>query len=310
MLTTDDLKQFKKITGFDLPTYFQKSVDFIKTDFNVISNYYRGLSESISSSPFTFFDEVNSLTKECLQQFYINRDRFNHSKWWDILEQVEEFDSRFMTLKNMNRWSRSSAKNFGFDANPRFDYVMTQKQTLERISRDFLKSNNSQDDWFDIAKDNNLIEEDYTSSGGNNIKLTLSKQLINFDITSVADTIVEKSVYGKDINKYITFLDDDLEVLSYEETILQAADILVSLKKGDNPERPDLGIQKSVVLGVSKANFNMPILSRQLQSTFATDDSLKNFTIKNVTFESDVAYIDYSVQTRLGEVIEQSMVLQ
>lgn len=309
MVGIKEIKEFERITGFNLLDYFQRCQYVISNDYNLISDYYKGMVDSIGADSFKRFELVDGLTKECLQQFYINSDKFNNLKWWDILEQIEELDSRFMTLKNMNRWARSSAKNFGFDTNPRFDYVLTQKQTLERISSDFLKSDNSNDDWFDIAIDNDLIEEDYTSDGGTIMKLTLPKQLINFDITSIADVIEEKSVYGKDLNKYITFENDDLQVLSYEDTILQASDILVSLKKGDNPDQPQIGLQRSVLLGVSKSNFNIPILTRQLTETFKTDDSMKNFTINDVKFNQDMVEIQYSVQTRLGEVINQSSIL-
>ena len=309
-ITIETLNEFKKLTGFDMFTYLQKCQFFLANDYPKISDYFKGKFENVSADSFKRFEIIYSETRNCLEMFFLNKENLNNVKWWLLLEQIEELDSRFLTLSNMNRWARSSIKNFGWNENPQFDYVLPQNQTLERISRDILKDDNSDDDWFDIARANNLTEDDYSSDGGNKIKLGLSRAAINFNITSVVDIIDGITVYGKDIKKHLEIQDDDIVVLGYEDTILQAAQILAGMKKGDNPDQPQMGLQRSIFVGSNQTQFNFPILNRQMSETFNSDDSLKDFKIDNIEFESDVANISYSVKTRLGEVINESTILQ
>ena len=64
-----------------------------------------------------------------------------------------------------------------------------------------------------------------------------------------------------------------------------------------------------LIIGQSRASLNFPIITRQLNQTIATDDSLKNFTINSVTYDQDNLYVDFTVQTRLGEVLADQLAL-
>jgi hypothetical protein len=92
-------------------------------------------------------------------------------------------------------------------------------------------------------------------------------------------------------------------VLGYDDTIRQAVDILVNLKKNDNPDNPNHGLQSGLVAGTNRALFNFPVIIRQKSQDFANDDTLKNFRIINLSRDQDNMMMDYEVQTRLNEVL-------
>lgn len=304
-LTIDTLREFKKITSKDIELFFHKTVSFFSIEYNDIVAYYSGELKNISSEPFEIFEKIKRECSELFSSFQSHSKQLNNVKWWLLLEQLEEIDSRLQSLNNINRWSKSSLTKIGYSSDLSVQYTLKQNQTLEKVSSDILKSTDSEK-WVDLAIKNNLIEEDYSSEGGIDIQLQFPQINQGIEINSVVDVMIGKSIYGKDLFKKLEFVtaEDDLCVLGYDETILQSADILSLLKKGDNPDFPEQGLQSAVVIGANQAMLNFPVISRQMQETFATDDSLQNFTIIDIATKEDNLSISYEVQTRLNETYD------
>jgi hypothetical protein len=303
------LSEFKQITGKDIAGYFINAMRFFNGDYSTIVNYYSGITSTISSKPFANFDTLKQQNKDVLETFKEHSRQFNNLKWFLLIEQIEEVDNRLQTLSKINKWARSSLTKVAYDPSFQVEYVMKQNQTLENVASNIEGSQNPNDDWVDIALQNRLSEEDYTPEGGTNVNLSFKRLNVNFNINAVVDVISGKSVYGKDINRQLQFDGDnnDLKVLGYDDTILQAADILANLRKGDNPDNPDHGLQANVIAGGNKAIFNFPVITRQMSASFSNDDTLKNFTINNLSIDQDNLACDYTVATRIGEVIQNGV---
>jgi hypothetical protein len=305
-LNSEIIEEFKKITGKDIFLYFNNATVFFSGDYNTIVDYYSGNLDSISSIPFSNFELLDRQNKEIFEIFKEHSRQFNNLKWWLLIEQIEEIDNRLKTLRKINKWARSSLTNVAYDPSIQREYVLKQNQTLENIASNIVGSTNPNDDWVNIAVSNRIEEEDYTNDGGNNIKISFQRSNRNFTVNSVVDVISGKSIYGKDLYRKIQFDEDaeDLKVLNYDETILQAVNILSNLRKNDNPDNPNDGLQSTLVAGSNKAVFNFPIIVRQMSQTFAKDDTLKNFTINDIKIDQDNLFLTYSVQTRLDETIQ------
>lgn len=304
-LTSDILDEYKRITGRDISSYFDNVVQFFNSDYLTIVNYYTGKTSTITSIPFKNFDTVEKQNQDVFETWHKHSKQFTNSKWWLLIEQIEEIDNRLKTLRNINKWARSSITKVAYNPTFQLNYTLKQNQTLENVSASVVGSDNANDDWINIAIDNRIAEEDYTSSGGNDLQLKFNRINGSFAINSVVDVIQGKSIYGKDINKSFGFdsATNDLKVLSYDDTILQAASILYNLKKNDNPDNPNAGLQTNLAVGQNRALFNFPIIIRQKTQSFANDDTFKNLNISNLTINQDNVFTDYTVETRLGEVI-------
>jgi hypothetical protein len=178
---------------------------------------------------------------------------------------------------------------------------------LEQVSGNVAGSLNPNDEWADLAIKNRLEEEDYSNDGGTDLKITFNRGNAGLKVNAVVDVIQGKSIYGKDVYRKIQWVKDNgflnLKVLSYDDTIMQAIDILANLKKNDNPDNPNNGLQSNIVVGSNRALFNFPVIIRQMSQTFANDDTLKNFKINNLSRDQDNMVMDYAVQTRLDEVV-------
>lgn len=306
----DILDEFQLMTGKNLREFFSKALLFFTSDYPAIVEYFSGKRKDISSLPFENFTFIKQELDSCFTLFQLFSNNMKDSRWWILLDQLEEIDSRLLTLASINRWARSSATSTSYSPTVQIDYVLLQNETLETVSKNVLGDANPQDDWVNIALSNDLEEEDYSFEGGNPLRLQLDS-LVNLGITvnSVVDTIIGKSIYGRDLTKYISFENDDLTSLQYDDTIKQAADILSKLRKGDNPNFPNLGIQSTAVIGANRNLMNFPIISRQMNEVFNSDDTFKNFQMVNLSISEDNLTCAIKVTTRLNEVESYNLVL-
>lgn len=309
------IEDFKTLTSKDIAPFLKRCISFFSTEYPAIVDFYTGKKRKVKSEDFKKFALLEDEKNQIFEIFDAHSQAMKNSKWWALVEELESIDSQLSTLRHINKWARSSLTTVGYSPYMQIEYVLNQNETLERVSKDVMQSQ-SLDSWVDIAIDNRLEEEDYTIEGGNLINLYFERNNNTYKVLSVVDIIRGKSIYGKDIDKTLHFATvdpvegyGDVVVLDYDETILQAVSILILLKRNSNPDAPNSGLQSTIAIGGNRATLNFPILNRQLTATFATDDTLKNFIIKNIEFKQDQLLIDYTVQTRLDEVINQQDIL-
>lgn len=310
-ITKDILQEFKKITNNDVEQYINNAVAFFSYSYNKLVDFYSGKSAQIEKRSFTELSLLESQTQELFATFFNFQNRLSNAKWWILLEIIEEIDSRLQTARNINKWSKSSLTKVAYDPSLQVSYILKKSQTLERVAQDVLQTANPNDDWAGIATANNIKEEDYTINGGTQVQLKIPRVSQGIAIDSVVDTMVGKNIYGKDLDRFISYdtQEEDLTVLSPDDTVFQSVDILSNLKQNDNPDYPSDGLQSAVIAGNNRTALNFPIISRQIGSTFATDDSLKDFTINSINIDGTALNIEYEVYTRLNESIrEQALV--
>lgn len=313
-LDKDILNEFEEITQKNVIDFLQRAQLFLKNDRKSIVSYYNGISKQISSQPFQKLRQLEIELISFFEAYQLHSATFHNSRWWDLLDVFEQLDSVFASLRNTHRWSRSSISKFGYDPNMQINYTLSENQTLERVSQDILLQQDPNNQWYDIAVANDLTEEEYTVDGG--VELQLSYPRINrgIQLKSVMDVIIGKKIYGLDLDKKLTFVFDqdgfcDLKVLDHNDTVYQAVEILTLLKKNSNPDFPTEGLQSSVVVGGNRALLNFPVIARQMKQTFSTDDSLKNFVVKNIAYEQDNLLISYEVETRLNETYDGKTII-
>lgn len=308
-LTKDILLEFEKITSKDIQTHFAECAIFFSTSYNRIVDYYSGVVKIPEKNVFDEFEKLFQQNDSFFQIFEQMSNRFNNVKWWLVLEKLEQIDQAFDSLKVINKWSKSSLTSVGYNPSLQATYTLRSQQTLERVSQDVLGSFDPQNDWNEIAYSNQLAEEDYTPTGGVDLQLSFPNINRGVQIESVVDIMKGKSIYGKDIDRQLHFINEDIAVLDYDNTVIQSVTILAGLYKNDNPEYPFDGLQREVAVGGSRSALNFPIISRQMTATFNSDDSLKNFAISKIEVDQDNLSIDFTVQTRLNETKEGQVVV-
>jgi hypothetical protein len=302
-LSRDDLLEFEIKTKIEVIDVYQTVNQFLNNEAERIRSFFEGRLDYIVAQEFKALEQVKSLVLSTLEKIQSNRQIFNKYKDWLVLEDLEDSLGVLETLTNYSIWSRSNRNINIYAGKVEFDYLLKQEQTLEQIE---VESGSIDSDvtWYDSAIRNMLREEDYTSEGGVPLKIIFKNAPTTFleSVISAIDSGLKS--FGLDIKRKLEFSGDDLVVLSNKETLIQSAEILLNLKKGDNPQFETLGLDQISILGSNKASFLFPVVFRQIIEVFSTDDTFSSVQVGKISFSSDALFIDVTVSSRYSESIE------
>ena len=308
-LLQQSVTEFEKVTGLDITNYLTEFYTFAGEDYHKITGFYLGEISAPNDAAFETLSNLIAQATRIQDLLILHKMAMSSTIMWSLLDTLDNIKSKLDTIDNSDRWMRSSVIKNTYQANPEFDHVLSQNETIESLAGTLLGSNDPDSDWAKIAQRNDLSEEDYSPAGGALLQVSLKGAISAFTIESVVDVIVGKSVYGKDFNRVLTFVNDGLEVLSYTDTALQGIEVLMTLTRGANPQFPELGLQQKFAIGTTLASLSFPVIFRQLSQSFLTDDSLKSFTLLDVTHDRDGVLYTFSIQTRLDELITKQITI-
>jgi hypothetical protein len=297
--------EFKKITGFDIESFFRRFTDFITNDSQNIIDYYSGFVEVLDRDSFGTYEDLVKESDFVVNLFDLNYERFKTVDFWELMEFADDIRIKLSTIGNFSKFARSSVKKASFTGDVTIQVATNDNETIEELmSR--VGSIDRDNDWVDVAVRNNLEQEDYTLAGGVVLDINF-KNNSRFFIEGVIDNPEGDKIKGLDIDKRIQFVDNDLKILSYEETLDQSLNILINLRKNDNPEFPQYGIDSSLIVGMNIKSLSLPSVVRQIYQTFSTDDIIDKLQITRTDFESDNVNINMNISIKSGE--EQKRVL-
>lgn len=304
-LADNTIDRFVKFTRFDVQRYVALWQTFVTDHYPNILAYYRGDTNELNQTSNKALAEITEKST-VLEDVLVNASKnFNRLDDWELLEYLDEIRVRIRVINVISKFLRSS-KYEGFNENSLgIDYVVTDFDTPESIATQ--DRANPQDDWVDIFTKNHLKETDYTSQQGGYLLNMGKKSVENLFLNGVVDNLYGDRVYGKDMDINFTFENDDIKVLSPQETVKQSVSILANLKKGDIPEFTGLGISEDLNIGNTMGMINVPFISRELQNAFSTDDTLVNMQIDDVKTEGTVMYISLNVETFYNLVFKQQL---
>lgn len=297
--------EFEDITGYDLETFFTKFINFVTDKSQLIMDYYSGLEDNMDRDAYGEFLYLKNEIDYVLNLFYLNQERFNTVDFWQLMEFADDIKIKLTTIGNFSRFARSAVKKESFTNETVVDVTMRKDETVEALIARF-GSTDREADWIDIALANSLIQEDYTTEGGTVLSITF-KNNFRFYLDSIVDAPMGDRIKGKDINRWINFVDEDLEILNYGDTLNQTVEILINLRKNDNPEFPFYGVDPSIIVGMNFKSAAIPPFIRQVFQTFSSDDSIKKIEIVNTEFGQDSISMDIKVVIKSGE--EQKNIL-
>jgi len=250
---TDTLLRFEQATGYSAEYLLNRYIDFRSTYYPNIVSFYSGISASPDLDSFVQMEEIIVEMNEVTEKFIQNRENFVNYSDWNLLEFFEEIKLKMAQTENISKFLRSSIGEGKFDRFVEGKAPLKENQTLENVADIALNSTDPNNDWINVALRNRLAEEDYSLDGGKMLSIVFNINRGTTDILTVVDNPQGDRIYGKDLYKVLTYEDDDLKVLEPYDTLFQSAEILVSLKRGDNPEFPDEGVQTNLIVGADSA---------------------------------------------------------
>lgn len=286
---------FKRIAGYDLQSFFERFVRFVNVHSGNVINYYNGgVLNNVS------FNELESLSKEAskISPLFENfGSNFTYIGYWELLDKFTDIHTGLMTFKNMSKWTRSSRLN-RYDSSVSIDRKIRQGETVENIALE-VGYTEPQQDWFDVALSNQLIEEEYTPDGGKIISISFQNNA-NIVIDNIVDSLRGKNVLGKDIQRRIEFINNDLATVEYEKAVEQALFIILGTVKGSIPEFPEDGTSNESV-GSNVNTIEYPSLFRNLLAMFRKDGRWSEITLLDLSKDQDNVFMKIECKTILQD---------
>ena len=290
------------IISFNLQLFFEDYLTFVTQHKSLISNYYtKG-----TSYPKTSFDLLYSLksrAKLILEKISIKRDYLENYSDFEVVDQIQDVIHCLEIIDNYSRWLKSSLFKGKFKQNAEIDVILKQGQTLESFANEVGYINRDEGS-IDIALRNKLRETDLSLEGGVKFRFSYANEN-GLVLSSIVDNLNGDNILGKDLNKKISIVNNDLDILSSSDTFYQTCEILISLLKNDNPEFPSDGFDKSMLVNRNTINSMLPSYIRQLYNIIKKDDSIVNFNISNVFVEKDILRVEVIFRSWLNNEVKQ-----
>lgn len=302
MITLKTYENFSKITRYDLSNFILDCDEFFKSDFVEILNFYNGSTRSLNILSLRKMADLISEVNKVNSLFSNYKQMFVTVDYWELCVLLENVKSKLLFTNKISKYLRSSIVMGRSKRGTSFEYTMSPEETLERISKDVLDNPDYENNWFDIALENDLKESDWDIEGGKKLNLSNNAFQANL-VTSVFDNLIGDRIYGKDLKKKLTLTDDDLETLDYKETVNQTVEIISRISKNDIPEFSSMGMNSSIWKGSNASQINLPIIVRELAGLFKTDDLFTDFKVRSINYSEGDIRINYEVKTKRDFVI-------
>ena len=289
--------KFQLITGYDINRFMSNFVYFVDNYYRNIVDYFNG--SNIDKNSFNYLDMLVVESGKINALIELNENRFDNAEYWDLFDKFSSIQVQLDTTNNLSRWLRSSRAN-RFDATIKVEYIQKQLESLEQISK---KSGDisPQDDWTQIAINNDLNEEKYTSAGGILLSISFSNSQ-SFNIKNIVDTLRFENLYGKDIQKKFEIVNNDLVTLSGIDAITQTFGTIFDTIKGSIPEFPEDGTS-SESIGSNVNTVNYPSIFRNLLNMFQKDDRFASVDLVDLYRQDDSIFLKIQAKTKIGDVL-------
>lgn len=148
----DALETFKKQTGYDIQSFFESFALFANSYYPLIVAYYTGQDDIDIGDSFGRLDTLLKQSREIEPLFTLKATGLARIDSWELLDMFTECQTKLWTIDNSSRWLRSAIIG-RYGMNVALQRVLKTRETFENVSSQ-LGSNNPQDDWVDIARNN------------------------------------------------------------------------------------------------------------------------------------------------------------
>jgi hypothetical protein len=308
----DSIDRATYFLRYNLEIFLQLYEYFIQNNLQAIVQYYANSANNPDRESFDFLQDLQTEMTKIKALYTLNKNSFHQVDDWELLDFLEGIDTKLQTISNTSKWTRSSATQNSWRGRVlQTTYTLQDGETLEQVSQIVYGDTNAQDDWTRIALENDLSEWGYNTTSNKAIKVTKQNASSpNYFLNSVVDNLINESLYGLDFNCKIGFVNNDLAILNYNDTFVQAARILIMLKKGDSPEFRAIGVDPKLAVGASFGSLKFSSIIRQLEEAFATDDTMRNFAVTNVAYNNGVLQISWQVDSFFNLTYGNTAVIQ
>jgi hypothetical protein len=300
--------EFQKVTKYPLVEFLAQYRNFMLNSYPEIDRYFSGETASIDNAHLIALKNLTTECGNCMSQFKNFANKFDKCGYWELMEYIGNLEDTIEKINKLPKFRRTSLTKRGYQAVVQVSADVGGFRTMEDVANVVQNLNRDNYNWVDLMLSNDLNEGDWEID-----KLTPLNVLINNTVDVVVTTILDqpigKRIYGKDINRKITFVDNDLDIKIWQDNIEQKCDILLSLKRGDVPENMLFGQNAELTIGVTSKSFSYPELVKNLQNTFLQNDLFQYVEITKFQYENGSMFMYCEIKTKYDYKTERKIVV-
>lgn len=286
----DIANEFENITKFGLLQYFIDYRDFMQNDFSSINAYYSGNSEQIDTQKIRNLDNLISRSNDLIRTFQTFSGKLGNVGYWQLQIYCQDLKDTLERIKKLPKYLRTAKTSRGYKPYVQVTADIGGMRTIEDLSYQIGDVSEQE-----LIINNDLQEENYEIDKISQITAYVNNNT-NVVVTTILEPPIGKAIYGKDINSKITFTDNDLDIVKYEDNIEQKCIILLELNKGDVPEIPNFG--KNSTVGRNYNNYNYSELLGDLRNNFLQNDLFQNISITDIRFQNGDIFAKCEIKTK------------
>lgn len=269
---------------------------FIENEEPIIYSYYCD-DCSYPRESFLLLDSLYEEVKTSIEKIKASRNTLNNFKYFEYLDYLEDCLLCLENIINYSKWLRSSIIKGRNKNEAEIDFVLEQNQSISSFSRKLGYEDGDVGE-LEIQLRNKIKETYYDLDGGLRIRYNFIDGN-KIQINTIIDTLNSDTILGKDINKSFLIVDEDLSVVDKTDCFKQSVNILLTMKRNDNPEHPNYGLDKNIISNKNYISQIIPSITRQLYDLISTDDTIDSFVVKNIEQQSDK--VSLSIEVRAVE---------
>lgn len=295
--------EFENITKFSLLEYLVKYRNFLQNDYSDIYAYYSGNIETINAEKLNTLSELLSLSNDLIRTFQTFSGKLGNVGYWELQRYCQDLRDTLERISKLPKYCRTAKTSRGYKSYVQVSSEIGGMKTVQDLAEQLGGISESE-----LIMNNDLQEQDYEID-----KLKEIKALVNNQNDVVVTTILEqpigRKIYGRDINRKISFTDNDLSIVEYEDNVEQKCLILLELNKGDVPEFPNFG--KNLSVGGLMNKYNYAELILDIRENFEQDDLFESVNIIDIApdkFTGDISLV-VEVKTKYVYSTTQSIKL-
>ncbi len=288
----DIVTEFENVTKFGLLKYMEDYRDFMQRDFAYLSAYYAGKTEEVSSEVTEHYNSLTARSKTLLQNFKNFRSKLSNCGFWELQQYCQNLNDVLERVGKLPKYYRTVKSVRGYQPFVKVKADIGGLKTPQDLAMEIGSAG--------VTETSLILDNDLQESAWEIDRLSQIDATINNRNDLVVETILEPAVgeqiYGKDIHKKITIVDNDLDGSSDLDNVEQKVDTLLLLNKGDVPEMPAFG--KNNILGLNSGSYNYAEMMKDIRNTFLQDDLFDSVEITDMSFKNGDLNVTCNIKTK------------
>lgn len=270
-MIADVVIEFQNVTKYPLIDFLTRYRNFMLNSYPAIDRYFSGETVSIDNSHLNDLKRLTSDCKDVLIQFKNFANKFSNCGYWELMDIIDDLNNTIDKINKLPKFRRTSLTKRGYQPYIQVASEIGGFKTVEDVANSVKEINGDNTNWIDLMLANDLNEADWEIDklSSINVMINNSNDVV---VTSILDMPIGERIYGKDIERKITFKDNDLAIVEFRMNVEQKCDILMELNRGDVPENIMFGKNDKLIKGISAAQFSYPELVTDIRNNFLQND--------------------------------------